>query len=209
MSRNHIDFSRIPAWNQKKRFKMTLWMSGFIGLCSLSIGIGIFQVMAGDNVKYKSVNKETIINMLSTDPEFVKTIYKQAKLRTCENKKYKFELVYNVELNPTEIEGDSACLHFVNTHPSGEKILINISHDKRNREKVVFEEAKKFSYVQADLLTSDYRTISKISGLIANVSTTFYISEFPPGSIKVTYSPTSPVLDNEVEAMVKSIIPKD
>lgn len=192
-------------WNIRRKITATISLTLFITVCSLFIGVGIFQIAAKKNVTFQPVNRETILGLLAEDAEFVKLARDHARYKQCANTSQKISVAYEPKLRPSQLEGESACLHFGSTHPTGRPIDITISITNDSRETVVNKESKQFSYVQVDLLSRQSRIISRLVGVLQGTPTTIYVIQLDARTVVVHYSPTSPTLDAAVEQLAYRI----
>lgn len=195
----------LPAWSTEKRLKTTILLSLFIGLCSLFMGIGFFQTSLGKELIHKPVNRQTIMEMLSKDSEFVKTVRQKAREKECLNQSVNLRAAYSTPLHPDWSNEKDTCTRFYTTHPTGSRINIHIDFSNDSKEKIVADEIKQFRYVETELLAYANRNMSKIAGVIKDIPTTIYVIDLNSKRAVVTYAPTSPVSDQAVVNLVNSL----
>jgi len=196
----------IPPWSLRRRLSTAAVISGFILLTASFIGLGIYRTSLNSGFIDKPLTKDSILEQLLKDSEFMKTMRRAARTRECINDLKGIRVNYQSPFKVISAKGDDACLRLTATHPTGKTSMVRLDYQKSSREDEVLTLAKEYSFVQSDFLnTSTYNT-SVLTGIRDGMPTTHYVIESDPDSVWIlSYQPTSPVLDDDVLAIAKNL----
>ena len=203
MQESHV---KLPPWSKKRRITTSVALAGFILLASGFIGIGLYQTGVESGIIKPAMTKESLLQSLLNDSQFVRTIKHTAQLRECVNPKKQFKLTYESPLHMTKVaSAEDNCTVFATIHPTGSTTTISMKRENIPREKLVLSLSKEFSTVQTDILSGTAYETSVVSGVRNGTPTTIYVIRVDRDiSWVITYLPTSTLIDGKVLELIES-----